>query len=120
MPRYPKVRLSIMMFLQFFIWGSWYATGGNYMSSHGMANVIYLAFMASSIGSVVSPFLIGMVADQLYPVQKVLGVMHLLSGVFVFCAPFFAEGPLASVPLFLGFLLFHMLCYMPTVNLAAA
>ena len=109
-----------MMFLQFFIWGSWYATGGNYMHAHGMASVIYLAFMASSIGSIVSPFFIGKVADQLFPLQKVMGVMHLLSGAFVFCAPFFAEGPLTSVPLFLGLLLLHMLCYMPTVNLASA
>ena len=46
--------------------------------------------------------------------------MHILSGIFVFCAPFFAEGNFISTPLFLGFLLLHMLCYMPTVNLAAA
>jgi nucleoside transporter len=108
------------MYLQFFIWGSWYATGGNFMAAHGMASVIYLAFMASSIGSIVSPFFIGKIADQLFPVQKVLGVMHLLSGAFVFCAPFFVQGSLRSVPLFLGLLLLHMLCYMPTVNLASA
>src|SRR6516164_5427629 len=119
-PRYPRVRLGFMMFLKFFIWDSWYATGGHYMHAHGMASVIYLAFMASSIGSIVSPFFIGKVADQLFPLQKVMGVMHLLSGAFVFCAPFFAEGPLTSVPLFLGLLLLHMLCYMPTVNLASA
>ncbi|HEX3768868.1 MAG TPA: MFS transporter, partial [Puia sp.] len=68
----------------------------------------------------ISPFFLGMIADRFYPVQKVLGWMHILSGIFVFCAPFFAEGNLISAPLFLGFLLLHMLCYMPTVNLAAA
>lgn len=120
MLRYPKSRLSIMMFLQFFIWGAWYATGGNYMKSHGMANVIYLAYMTSAIGAIISPFFLGMIADRFFPVQKVLGVMHILSGIFVFSAPFFAEGSFASTPLFLGFLLLHMLCYMPTVNLAAA
>ena len=61
-----------------------------------------------------------MIADRFFPVQKVLGVMHILSGIFVFCAPVFAEGPYYSAPLFLGCLLLHMLCYMPTVNLAAA
>jgi nucleoside transporter len=120
MLRYPKIRLSIMMFMQFFIWGSWYATGGNYMNSHGMKNLIYLAYMASSIGAIVSPFFLGMIADRYFPVQKVLGTMHILSGIFVFFAPFFAEGNAVSPPLFLGFLLLHMLCYMPTVNLAAA
>jgi nucleoside transporter len=120
MLRYPRTRLSIMMFLQFFIWGAWYATGGNYMKSHGMANVIYLAYTTSAIGAIISPFFLGMIADRFFPVQKVLGWMHILSGIFVFCAPFFAEGSLQSTPLFLGFLLLHMLCYMPTVNLAAA
>ncbi len=120
MLRYAKTRLSIMMFLQFFIWGAWYATGGNYMKSHGMWNVIYLAYMTSATGAIVSPFFLGMIADRFFPVQKVLGWMHILSGLFVFCAPFFAEGSFISTPLFLGFLLLHMLCYMPTVNLAAA
>jgi nucleoside transporter len=112
-----KLRLMVMMFLQFFIWGSWYATGGNYMKSHGMSDIIYLAYMVSPIGSIVSPFFLGMIADRFFSVQKVMGVMHILSGVFVFCAPFLGE---ASPPLFLCFLLFHMLCYMPTVGLATA
>jgi nucleoside transporter len=114
-----KARLMVMMFLQFFIWGAWYATGGNYMKSQGMTDVIYLAYMASPIGSIVAPFFLGMIADRLFPVQKVLGVMHVLSGLFVFAAPFAAER-IASTPLFLALLLLHMLCYMPTVGLAMA
>jgi len=106
-----------MMFLQFFIWGSWYATGGNYMHSHGMGGIIYLAYMVSPIGSIVSPFFMGMIADRYFSVQRVMGVMHILSGIFVICAPWLGT---TSPPLFLLFLLFHMLCYMPTVGLAAA
>ena len=106
-----------MMFLQFFIWGSWYATGGNYMKSHGMSDLIYLAYMVSPIGSIVSPFLLGLVADRLFAVQKVMGVMHILSGIFVFVAPIVSD---VSSTLFLLCLLFHMLCYMPTVGLATA
>ncbi len=121
MLRYPKSRLSIMMFLQFFIWGAWYATGGNYMKSHGMANVIYLAYMTSAIGAIVSPFFLGMIADRFFPVQKVLGrdaypEWHLCFFGSVLCRRKFNE----CTPLFLGLLLLHMLCYMPTVNLAAA
>ena len=115
-----KARLMAMMFLQFFIWGAWYATGGNYMKSRGMTDLIYVAYMASPIGSIVAPFFLGMIADRLFPVQKVLGVMHVLSGLFVFGAPLVAEEPFASPPLFLTFLLLHMLCYMPTVGLAMA
>jgi nucleoside transporter len=115
-----EARLMLMMFLQFFIWGAWYATGGNYMKSHGLSDAIYLAYMASPIGSIVAPFFLGMIADRLFPVQRVLGVMHILSGAFVFGAPFLAEGRFASTPAFLAFLLLHMLCYMPTVGLAMA
>ena len=82
-----KVRLMVMMFLQFFIWGAWYATGGNYMQSHGMGDIIYLAYMVSPIGSIVSPFFMGMIADRYFSVQRVMGVMHILSGIFVMCAP---------------------------------
>ena len=110
----------LMMFLQFFIWGAWYATGGNYMKSRGMTDVIYIAYMASPIGSILSPFFLGMVADRFFSVQKVMGVMHILSGIFVFSAPLAAEGTFLSTPLFLAFLFFHMLCYMPTVGLATA
>jgi nucleoside transporter len=112
-----KVRLMGMMFFQFFIWGSWYATGGNYMASHGMSDIIYLAYMVSPIGGIVSPFFMGMIADRFFAVQKVMGVMHILSGIFVICAPILGA---SSPVLFLLFLLFHMLCYMPTVGLASA
>ena len=118
--RFLKARLMAMMFLQFFIWGAWYATGGNYMKARGMTDAIYLAYLASPIGSIAAPFFLGMIADRLFPVQKVLGVMHILSGLFVLSAPFMAEEPVASTPLFLAALLLHMLCYMPTVGLAMA
>lgn len=107
----------IMMYLQFFIWGSWYATGGNYMKSHGMSDVIYLAYMVSPIGSIVSPFFLGMIADRFFAVQKVMGVMHILSGLFVSCAPWLGQ---SHPSVFLVLLLLHMLCYMPTVGLATA
>ncbi|HEY0273167.1 MAG TPA: MFS transporter, partial [Chitinophaga sp.] len=120
MYRFIKSRLRIMMFLQFFIWGAWYATAGNYMKSAGMTDIIYLAYMASPIGSVVAPFFLGMIADRFMAVQKVMGVMHLVAGVAIFCAPFTAVGPHASPGLFLALLLVNMLCYMPTLGLATA
>jgi len=109
-----------MMFLQFFIWGAWYATAGNYMKSSGMTDIIYLAYMASPIGSIVAPLFLGMIADRFFSVQKVMGVMHIIAGIAIFCAPFVAEGRYFSPPVFLSLLLVNMLCYMPTIGLATA
>ena len=117
MRSYTQMRLMAMMFLQFFIWCSWYATGGNYMQSHGMTDVIYLVYLASPIGSIVSPFFLGMIADRFFAVQKLMGVMHILSGIFVCAAPWLGS---QSPVIFLSFMFLHMLCYMPTVGLSAA
>ncbi len=106
-----------MMFFQFFVWGAWYATGGNYMRAHGMGDLIYLAYLASPIGSVVAAFFLGMIADRFFSLQKVMGVMHLASGAAIFCAPIFGE---SSGPIFIALVFIHMLCYMPTVSLASA
>lgn len=87
------------------------------MKSHGMSDVIYLVYLASPLGSIISPFFLGMIADRFFPVQRVMGVMHILSGIFVCTAPLAAN---SSPSLFLILMLLHMLCYMPTVGLATA
>src|SRR6185436_10337083 len=84
-------RLMLMMFLEFFIWGAWWTTVGNYMRSHGMTDLIYVAYMSCPTGSIVAPFLLGAIADRFFPMQKVLGTMHLLSSAFLLAAPFLAE-----------------------------
>ena len=57
-----QIRLSIMMFLQYAIWGAWYVTVGNYMGAIGMSHVIHWAYTVSPIAAIVSPFFLGMVA----------------------------------------------------------
>lgn len=106
--------LSAMMFLEFFIWGAWYVTVGNYMSAIGMSEAVYWAYTVGPIGAIISPFFLGMVADRFFATERVLGVMHIIGGIAMLLVPF-AE---ASVPLFISLLLVHMLCYMPTVGLA--
>jgi hypothetical protein len=54
-----KARLMAMMFLEFFIWGAWYVTVGNYMAKIGMSNAIYWAYTVSPIGAIISPFFLG-------------------------------------------------------------
>jgi len=115
-----KARLQLMMFLQFFAWGSWYHFAGNYMRCKDMGDLIYLVYMACPVGSIVAPFFIGMIADRFFPVQKVLGVLHLLSGFFILYAPFWIEGPIVSQGLFITFIWLNMLLYMPTLGLATS
>ena len=112
-----KFKLSVMMFLQYAIWGAWYVTVGNYMNAIGMSSSIYWAYTVSPIAAIVSPFFLGMVADRFFATEKVLGVLHLIGGVAIILAPLAAEGSNASPTLFILLLLVHMLSYMPTVGL---
>jgi nucleoside transporter len=111
-------RLSGMMFLEFFVWGAWYVTVGNYMTRIGMSDLVYWAYAVGPIGAIISPFFLGMVADRFFSTEKVLGGLHLIGGVALFMAPLAAESG-ASL-WFILLLLVHMLCYMPTVGLANA
>ena len=76
-----------MMFLEFFIWGSWYVTVGNYMASAGMTSAIPWAYTVHPLGSIVSPFFLGMVADRFFATEKVLGVAAILMGLYSFTLP---------------------------------
>jgi len=113
-----RARLMVMMFLQFFVWGAWWTTVSNFMRSHGMTDFIATAFMSCPTGSIIAPFLLGALADRFVPVQKVLGVMHILGAIFILSAPALATS--GSPLLFNAALFAHMLCYMPTVGLATA
>src|SRR5690606_38384098 len=65
--------LSAMMFLQFFVCGSWYVTVGNYMNAHGMADIIGCAYSVGPIAAIISPLFLGMIADRYFASERVLG-----------------------------------------------
>ncbi len=109
-----STRLSAMMFLEFFIWGAWYVTVGNYMGAHGMGDVIFWAYSVGPIAALVSPFFLGMIADRFFATERVLGMMHILGGITMLIVPYTAK---VSPTLFIVVLLLHMLCYMPTLGL---
>ncbi len=109
-------RFSVMMLLQFFVWGAWYVTVGNYMAAVGMADSIYWAYTVNPIAAIAAPFFLGMVADRWFATEKVLGALHLVGGVAMLAAPMFEDAP----GLFIGALLVHSLCYTPTLGLANA
>lgn len=110
--------LSAMMFLQFFLWGAWYVTVGNYMGQHYMAEYISWAYTVGPIAALISPFFLGMIADRFFATERVLGVMHLIGGACLAVAPFVvpADAEASHWP-FIGVLMLHMLCYMPTLGL---
>jgi nucleoside transporter len=117
MQKFVGTRLSAMMFLEFFVWGSWYVTVGNYMAAIGMSDAIYWAYTVGPIAAMVSPIFLGMVADRFFASERVLGVLQVLSGVVIAVAPFAAEGESASPVAFVLLLQLHMLFYMPTLGL---
>ena len=108
------VRLCVMMFLQFFVWGAWYVTAANYMNTAGIADWRPWAYSVSSIAAVVAPVFVGMIADRFFATERVLAAMHLLGAVAIGLAPMAAN---SGGGLFVGALLLHMVCYMPTINL---
>lgn len=117
-PSMVGMRLSIIMFLQFFIWGGWYVTVGNYMGAHGMSDGIFWAYTVGPIAAIISPFFLGMVADRFFATERVLGVLHILGGATLLAAPTIAGKQGESFWPFIGVLSLHMLCYMPTLGLS--
>ena len=82
-----RLQLSIMMFLQFFVWGAWYVTAPNYLGSIGFTGPDFgWTYAVGPIAGMISPFFVGMVADRFFSAQRVLGVLHLLGAVIMFQA----------------------------------
>ena len=108
-------RLSLMMFLQFFIWGSWSVTLGLVMSQHNMSLLIGDAFSAGPIASILSPCVLGMLVDRFFASQKVMAVMHLAGAAILWFVP---QALVAqNGALLIGLLFGYTLCYMPTLAL---
>ncbi|HYH15994.1 MAG TPA: MFS transporter, partial [Flavisolibacter sp.] len=74
-----RIQLSLMMFLNFFVWGSWFVTLGTYLktSLNATDTNIGAAFGTQALGAIVAPFIIGLIADKYFAAQKILGVLHL-------------------------------------------
>ncbi len=110
------IRLSAMMFLQFFIWGAWYTTIGVYMGELGMNNLTHWPFTVNPIAAIVAPFFIGLIADRFFATEKVIATLHLVGGAVLFIVPQTTASPV----LFITLLLVYNLCYMPTLSLTTS
>src|SRR5207247_511594 len=109
-----KIKLSIFMFIQYFIWGSWYVSMGTYLANTLKfgGQEIGAAYGAFAIGSMISPFFVGLIADRYFPSEKMLAVLGVLGGA-VLCA-------LPHVTVFKSFyptLILYCALYAPTLAL---
>lgn len=117
-------RLSLMMFLQFFVWGAWFVTLGTHLGSIQVPNREHPGFTGAEIGytylmnniaAIISPFFVGMIADRYFASQKVMGVLHLLGGVILYLT-----ADVTAVGWLIFGLLLYNLTYMPTLALVNA
>jgi nucleoside transporter len=112
------ILLSVMMFLQYFIWGAWYVTMGTYMGEHfkeepRIAESIGKAYSALAFATMISPFFVGMIADRFFSAQRIMGLLHLLGAALMFLAT-----KVDNSSTFYWIILFYSLLYMPTIALS--
>ncbi|MEN5375790.1 MULTISPECIES: nucleoside permease [Sphingobacterium] len=109
-----RFKLSFMMFLEFFIWGAWFVTLGTYLSKNLQAQPLEIAnvFSTQSLGAIIAPFIIGMIADRYFNAERILGVLHIIGAVLMY--QMYNATEISS---FYPYVLAYMVLYMPTLSL---
>ena len=110
-----RIKLSVMMFLQFFIWGSWNVTMGTYLiQGIGFSgSESSAAYSTMNWGAIFAPIIVGMLADRFFSAQKVMAILHLMGAALLWWI-----STISDPTLFFWTLFCYALCFMPTLALA--
>jgi nucleoside transporter len=111
-----RTKLSVMMFLQFALWGSWFVTLSTYLLNIGFDGLqVGAAYSTMNWGAILAPVIAGAVADRFFQAQKVMGVLHLVGAAILWWL-----SSITDPTTFFWTLLAYAICYMPTLGLANA
>lgn len=115
-----KLRLTIMNFLEYAVWGAYLTSMGSYLVNIGLGGKIGLFYAMQGIVSMFMPALMGIVADRWIPAQRMLGLCHLLAGLFMAGAAFygFSLGDGVEFPVLFSLYALSVAFYMPTLALS--
>jgi nucleoside transporter len=109
-----RLRLSLMMFVQYFIYGAWLVTLGTFLGTSlgATGTEVGLAYMMPAIAAILSPFIVGMIADRFFATEKVLAALHLIGALLQYIAT-----TQRTFGAFVWLFFAYTLCYLPTLAL---
>jgi len=115
-----KIRLIILSFLQFAVWGAYLTSMGNYLGSIGLGQQIGLFYAMQGFVSILMPAIMGIIADRWIPAQKLLGISHLIAAIFLGAAGYYGMQHSDSTDFTTLFTLYSLsvMFYMPTIALS--
>lgn len=110
-----KFRLTILSFLQFYVWGAWLITIATYFFTNKMGNGVQFGaiFSTLALSSIIMPALTGIIADKWINAERLYGVLHILYGAALFYVPQVKDADTLYYVIFAA-----MICYMPTISLS--
>src|SRR4028119_1050607 len=109
-----RARLSLMMFLQYFVWGAWFVPFATYLTRNGLQDSVGTIYSSQGWAAIAAPLFVGAIADRYFSAEKVMGIPPLFAGLLLFVPSSVGAGAGVVFLATLGVLL----AYMPTIALS--